>query len=607
VAKRRPPDGLGARPLAASGANDIDGYALGHMFEASCELPHRKDKGIFYTSEILATFLATSALENFNIDEAELSILDPACGAGAFLLAADRALPDLPGRRLSLFGSDLLEQAIEVAKLALAIRSARNGERVTTFAVGDSLDIDGLFDRLGQAPGGFDLVIGNPPWGAQLSQAQRLRACSVLGLPLDEDRDSWELFVALGLHALRPGGRLALVLPDTLLSPEKASTRKLLLDTTTIEKLHNLGPDWFGGHVRMGTVIVQARLCAAAPGDCYAALLLHGEQRRRAIEGSVSLAQLEASLARRIPQARSLASPDYAFELSRDERDDELMQRMDLAGEPLAKICARTRGEEMAKSGLMWKCTSCDSLNNPGTKAKGGGFHSTDCKRCGLTLSDATATSIFLVTASPEAGAHAVPFIDGDDLPGRYKAVIPSRWLALDSGFKLKPPQMFVGPKILLRQAGVGIAATLDESNARCPQSLYVYRVNPEHDGYTNEYVLAVLLSRTMAYYVFKRFGEVDPARAHAKLTHQRLSSLPIPRLALGDARQSALHRQIQTDVRSLLSGAAALGGEADWRIERAIRELYGLDAQDGEYIDSELQALPRSQAINELFPEFID
>lgn len=591
-----------AKPRPSSGSNE---YALGHMFEASWGLPQRKDQGIFYTSEILATFLATSALENLAVDEAELKILDPACGAGAFLLAADQALPGACGRRACLFGSDLLAQAIEVAQLALSIRSASKGERVTTLTVGDSLDIEGLFERLGEASGSFDLVIGNPPWGAELSQQQRLRAFSLLGLPLDEDLDSWELFVALGLHALRPGGRLALVLPDTLLSPQKASTRKLLLENTTIEKLHNLGPDWFGGHVRMGTVIVQARVGACAPDDCYLALLLHGELRRRAIQGDVPLARLEARLSRRIPQARSLASPNFAFEVFRDEHDDQLMRRMDAAAETLAAICARARGEEMAKSGLMWKCANCHSLNNPGTKAKGGGFNSTDCKHCGLTLSEETSVPVFLVTASRNAaGVRAVPFIDGDDLPGRYKAVTPSRWLALDSGFKLKSPEIYMGPKILLRQAGVGIAATLDDSDARCPQSLYVYRVNPEHAHWTNEYVLGVLLSRTMAYYLFKRFGEVDPARAHAKLTHQRLSSLPIPRLALENVRQLVLRRQIQADVRSLLEGTSALGGEADWRIESAVRELYGLTAEDGAHINRELQSLPRSQAIDELFPE---
>lgn len=605
-------------------------YALGHRFEQSLSGPvdgtggrlrERKHKGIFYTSEILSTFLATAALESIFADghrqakQCHLKVLDPACGAGAFLLAAYQALLDShrgtnPTTTLQscLFGSDLLPQAVEVAKLALSMRSARQGDvdgPPAHLVTGDSLDVEGLFERLGHAPGSFDLVIGNPPWGAELSEQQRLRACTALGLAIDKDLDSWELFLALGLHALRPGGRLAFVVPDTLFNPEKASTRKLLLEKTKIEKLHNLGPDWFGPDVRMGTVVVQARLGAAATSDCYDAMLLHGELRRRAIEGAVPLSQLATSRSRRIPQARSLSSPDSAFEMFRDARDDQLMQRMDRAGETLASVCVRARGEEMAKSGLVWKCTSCRALNNPGAKAKGGGFKPTTCKHCGVPLYAASAEPVFLVSsASPASGARAAPFIDGDDLPGRYKAVTASRWLALDTGFRLKAPDIYAGPKILLRQAGVGVAATLDDSDARCPQSVYVYRVRPDHEGWTHEYVLAVLLSRAMAYYVFKRFNEVDPARAHAKLTHERLSTLPIPRLDFHDIRGVKLHRQIQGDVRSLLDGGEPLGGEVDLGVELAVRELYGLSVDDGEYIDRELQSLPRSQAIAELFPD---
>jgi hypothetical protein len=130
-----------------------------------------------------------------------------------------------------------------------------------------------------------------------------------------------------------------------------------------------------------------------------------------------------------------------------------------------------------------------------------------------------------------------------------------------------------------------------------------VYRVRPAYAEWTHEYVLAALLSRTMAYYVFKRFSEVDPARAHAKLTHERLAKLPIPRLDLRDERHAARCRQIHADVRSLLDGREMLGGEADWRIESALRDLYGLSARDGATIDAELRSLPRSQAIEELFP----
>jgi SAM-dependent methyltransferase len=562
-------------------------FELGHAFEASLSderLGLRKQKGIFYTSEILATHLAASALSRFG-DRAGLRILDPACGAGAFLVPARR-----DGHLL--FGADLLPEAVEVAKQAIA--------RPANLVVHDSLDVDGLFGRLDVPPGAFDLVLGNPPWGADMSPRQRRDALAMLGMPDHEDLDIWELFVAIALHALRPGGRLALVLPDTLFSPEKAWTRRLLIEQTTIEKLHNLGPDWFGSRIRMGTVVVQACKRRAPRDHCFASLLLHGEPRRRAILGELPLTELEARSSRSIPQHRSVA-PDYALEVFRDVRDDALMHRMVTHGVPLASVCERARGEEMAKSGLLWKCPGCSTLTTPGTKMKGGGFHSTRCPRCGQVLDEDNAETLHLVTNAKPRG-RAAAFLDGDDLPGRYKPANPSRWIRLDTSFDLKPESLYEGPKILVRQAGVGIAATLDESHTRCPQSIYLYRVNPEHAAWGNEYVLAVLLSRAMAYQVFKRFCEVDPARAHAKLTHKRLAELPVPRLDPSNRRHARLGDQIRRDVRALLAGAA-LGGREDQRIELAVRELYGLTPEDGDFIDAELRALPASQALQELFP----
>lgn len=581
---------------------EVDGHLLGAIFEESLSesgLRTRKRDGIFYTSATLANFLAKSALDSWlesRVDGLAPRILDPACGAGAFLVSAAQWLHDSGEPSSRLFGADRLAQALEVAELAVWMQS----QAQATLTPGDSLDVERLFASLRVQPGTFDLVIGNPPWGAEIDPRRRHDACAQLGLLNPDTLDTWEIFVALGLHALRPGGRLAFVLPDTLFSPEKAATRQLLVEQTTIEKLHALGPDWFGSKVRMGTVVVQARKGAPTASDHYCALLLHGEYRRQAIAGELPLAQLEARFARRIPQARSVG-PDFSLEIFRDPRDDELLHTMLAKSVPLASVCVRARGEEMAKSGLVWRCRSCAGLNNPGTKAKGGGFQPTRCKPCGLELTQTSVDVVHLVTPQVPSG-RADAFLDGDDLPGRYQPATPSRWIGLDTGFKLKAADIYVGPKILIRQAGVGVAATLDYSNARCPQSVYVYRVNPEHDAWGNEYVLAVLLSRAMAYCVFKHFGEVDPARAHAKLTHARLADLPIPTIDPANPRHQRLLQQLREDVRALLGGAA-LGGREDWRIEAAIRELYGLTPAESATIDAELQSLPPSQALEQLFP----
>lgn len=134
-----------------------------------------------------------------------LRIVDPACGSGAFLIAAYNYLLDryhevienigfheekradqLRGQapefilRENLYGVDYSEQAVEITRLALWIRSAEKGKLLSDLSQnivwGNSLVSDpsvhpqamvwettfpSVFDR--ESPG-FDCVVGNPPW-----------------------------------------------------------------------------------------------------------------------------------------------------------------------------------------------------------------------------------------------------------------------------------------------------------------------------------------------------------------------------------------------------------------------------------------------------------
>jgi hypothetical protein len=107
-----------------------------------------------------------------------------------------------------------------------------------------------------------------------------------------------------------------------------------------------------------------------------------------------------------------------------------------------------------------------------------------------------------------------------------------------------------------------------------------------------------------MAYYIFKRFSEVDPAKAHAKLTHQRLATPPNPKGAFADADQRTLHDSIVINVSRLLGGAPTRGGEEDREVEQALRHLWGITADEGAYINRECYDLPDSQVIRDLFPD---
>ncbi len=382
----------------------------------------------------------------------------------------------------SIFGVDLLPQAAEIAKLAIWLRSARRGEKVLDLSsqiiAADSLLIPAIFTRLAQREGSFDAVIGNPPWGGEFSADSSVAALEYLGAPSDEKWDSWELFVLLGLRALKRGGRLAFVLPDSVLYPEKDRIRRLIMDQAEIEKVFVLGPDWFGKKVRMGTVVIQVRRGDPRENSQIKGMLLSGVLRESAILGKTPLTQIESQRTRLIPTARVLSTPSREIEVFRDERDDRIIASMESRSVRLSELCTRGRGEEINKEGLVWVCPSCMHPNTPGKKEKGGGYRAKKCTRCEHLLNAGNVDLMHLVTATRPAGS-AVTFIDGDDVSRRYRRVRPNKWLSLVvAGWNYKDAELYKAPKILVRQAGVGISATLDETDSRCPQSMYMYRVN---------------------------------------------------------------------------------------------------------------------------------
>jgi hypothetical protein len=133
-----------------------------------------------------------------------IKVVDPACGSGAFLIQAYAVLEDLyhfvlehlmfQGVDISdlrqqvadlilsnnIYGADLSMEAVEITQLALWLRSADKGKTLADLShhivCGNSLIDDPTIDSAAldwkttfpevfeREDGGFDCVIGNPPW-----------------------------------------------------------------------------------------------------------------------------------------------------------------------------------------------------------------------------------------------------------------------------------------------------------------------------------------------------------------------------------------------------------------------------------------------------------
>ena len=166
-----------------------------------------KLRGGYYTAPDIAAFLLKWVL---NIHPQ--SILEPSCGDGVFL----RGLLNANTNGLKLVQAFEIEPSeVEKSKQAAGEFEKVNVEVVERDFLGWSLS------KLLNPPQ-FDAVVGNPPFIRYQyldSDLQRIseQIFKVFRLPFTKHTNAWVPFVISSLALLRPGGRLAMVVPAELL------------------------------------------------------------------------------------------------------------------------------------------------------------------------------------------------------------------------------------------------------------------------------------------------------------------------------------------------------------------------------------------------------
>lgn len=231
---------------------------LGLLHERLLGSDIRTRRGAFYTPGDVASLVVSWALgeETNEQDNAEPLpvVCDPAVGGGAFLLAAAEALAGQGYERETvvqqcLIGVDIdpLSAAVSEASLALWCE----GNAIPRILVGDALTMGA--DEWPATP---DVVIGNPPFLSQLSlRTARTREQAQLIEELYGDgkggyADTAALFWLMAARLVNQGGRVALVLPRSVLAVRDAtSVRRSVLDEMIPEVLWLPGKKLFGASV----------------------------------------------------------------------------------------------------------------------------------------------------------------------------------------------------------------------------------------------------------------------------------------------------------------------------------------------------------------------
>lgn len=217
---------------------------LGQLYETFFRYAGGNTIGQYFTPRHIASF-CTDLLDITKEDV----VLDPTCGTGGFLIAAmDRMarehrlsrtqVVDLVKTRLIGFDDEPVTAALCVANMIL------RGDGSSSVQRGDA------FSAPEYPIGGASAVLMNPPY------------------PHKKTDTPTEAFVERALQGLSQGGRLAAIIPLSLLvKGNKASWRRSILAKNTLEAAIKLPDELFQPYAQPYTVIVYLRKGIPHPKD----------------------------------------------------------------------------------------------------------------------------------------------------------------------------------------------------------------------------------------------------------------------------------------------------------------------------------------------------
>jgi len=319
---------------------EVDVNILGHIFEHSlgeienvqaeikgeiidAQKTRRKKDGIFYTPKYITKYIVENTVGKLceeKRDELEivdeeyakgrknrrketikeldeklkkyqewlltLTILDPACGSGAFLNQAleflieehrkvDELRAQLFGGGIifsdistdilekNIYGVDINEESVEIAKLSLWLRTARKGRKLNTLSnnikCGNSLidnhEIAGkkAFNWQSEFPeifskGGFDVVIGNPPYlriqGLKESYPELTKYYESVYKSSTGNYDIYALFIEKSYKLINLQGIVSFILPHKFLIADFGfGIRSFLLKQNAVSEIVHFGSE----------------------------------------------------------------------------------------------------------------------------------------------------------------------------------------------------------------------------------------------------------------------------------------------------------------------------------------------------------------------------
>lgn len=574
--------------------SDVDVNILGHIFEnslseieevtqqitsgAAPQVSKRKQDGVFYTPQYITKYIVENTVgrlcaekkQEFGIVEDEyisdkrrqlqtkkrlveqleqyrkwlenITILDPACGSGAFLNAALRFLmdehryidelmakvtgstfviPDIENSILerNLYGVDINEESVEIAQLALWLRTAKPHRKLNSLnqniKCGNSLISDPAvagekaFDWQKEFPqvferGGFDVVIGNPPYVRPhyLNDETKSHLWNTFQT-YERKADLYVCFMEMALRLVKKNGLTSFIVSDGWLRLDSfEKIRQYILHNASVLNIVDFTKDVFD---------------SATVKTCIF-IFQEGAKKNNIVQTAVidDKVDLNNIAYNSISQASFDTTYKNVFDLSIDEFSTMLKNKMQSGSQPLGELFSLAFG---LKTGDDERFLTFNPSVSP------------DCKKL-VRGADINRWTI--------------------DFKGEYVIFQPEQMRQNKSTARPGTSERFEQPKVFVRDTGGGLMATYDD-NAYYAKDVILIE-NNEQSTIKLKALTALLNSKPLRWYYETTFPTLHVQR-------DELASLPIPildnieGLAVLAGTMLILHSQLQEKRNQFLHG----------------------------------------------------
>jgi hypothetical protein len=552
-------------------------------------------------------------IQNLREKAKKIHILDPACGNGVFLKVATTLLYDLT---VKLKGSKVIKNIAQPSEIELLQQIIKkniygidinqplieqyNQEFLQNFQIdfqdqslhpihyGNFLTDNPISEwfspqEIPQKPMGknmrFDLILGNPPWGADLSAFKSTLQQKFPSIAQGQF-DSFAIFLYKSVECfLRDDGIIAFLIPNEICFLDQyESLRKYLLKFKILE-LINLGFEIFPNVQKPALLLILQKSPPNPPDNEILVRVDFSDKQKSLILDDVSVLEeiIKEDHYIRL-ESQFSDNRNYIFDIFSDPLDRKIMDIIHSNNfRILGDYFYSGRGIDTNKAGKYFICPKCVALNPPFGRGHSGRHTSKICQsdNCDFIFKKQDELNYETIELISEdyfsRQPNTVPGYIGEDL-GKLHFRRPPRAVIygdenvrnfmnnemLDcSNLMWGRDELYHGKKLLIRKVSTqhNLQIMLHMGNKLITnQQIYIFKKKDCIKDVSLYYFLGILISRLIHYYYINKFG--DPyKKVLPHFTQSNLKALPIPLIS----PKEKIYSQLISIVKELLKNVSLI------------------------------------------------